>query len=915
MKILYCRIGWMNFYKGPKNDIIANGGRNDDKFEVYNFMPHQDMYLGFVEPMGTIHVERLGAAKADEYVDDVLVVWLATSPDEGGMRIVGWYRDATVYREFQNIPENYLKSRDDIRFNIYNISAREAVLLYPEERTYIFDGPNKPGQKNIWYGDDAVNIDVLNYIESYELEKDGEGYIDKAVVQTSVADDVYQRAAAKIDYLYKENGVTKDFEDEDKWVAARNTFRKRYHVDVLKKYFDIDIWNKIWDHGPGGMIYALRNDPDFRKFGSAQSQDVASLPMHLTRDGNYYAGRNNEIVGQRASLEYATKFRNKFVRCIEDIGRMQLETVEDFVKLGDYLDENLDSKGQQMWVHKYLHMMYPEKFSQFHSKDFKRDALCALGVMPVQSFYGMAGQLYQIKKYSRLNDFTLFAQVMYKNFPGIGKDEIYLVNVLDSGVETIRSWEPNTEVDVYTQLFDNLADNPRFQQKTNDDDPRNHLYVLVYKDKPLGIVDSLRPKTTKDNTEVRYGIWHSCFGEGDRITAESSARKNRIRPVVDPEKIILIYERYFNNYYKLSELEELIRSCFDDFTLFYDEMIQKLIATFLNKYPKDFMTLQNALSDDGIRTFYSDLESLKVYDGVRITDILRSNSFDENELRIWTAMFILNGDNKETDNVNIDVISRMAALYYPDKYLNIIDDEVLSLVLDELDIPFDENQNVWIKQSLLRGWIDKKLGKYTDNIRLQNYIFVRSVSRWLGIDFYIPKKIRYSHLNPVSDKLKKECERIDREDQIESQIIELQETEAEYSRQPQEKVLVEEKSLTEKMLPKRDPVKRKNSMVLAGYRCEIDPSHRSFISRGTGQLYVESHHLIPMEFYDDFDYSLDVEENIVCLCSNCHNEIHYGQDNGRLVHILYEARKDLLHDAGLDITEAELQRIAYNIEV
>lgn len=87
----------MNFYKGPKNDIIANGGRNDDKFEVYNFMPHQDMYLGFVEPMGTIHVERLGAAKADEYVDDVLVVWLATSPDEGGMRIVGWYRDATVY--------------------------------------------------------------------------------------------------------------------------------------------------------------------------------------------------------------------------------------------------------------------------------------------------------------------------------------------------------------------------------------------------------------------------------------------------------------------------------------------------------------------------------------------------------------------------------------------------------------------------------------------------------------------------------------------------------------------------------------------------------------------------------------------------------------------------------------------------
>ena len=912
MQILYCRIGWMNFYRGLKNDQIANGGNNDDKFEVYNFLPHHDKYFGFVEPMGSIHIERLGAGKNDNYVKDILVVWIATSPEEGGMRIVGWYRDATVYREFAKISESYLSCRDDKRFNLYNISADEAVFLHPEERNFIFDGEKRPGQKNIWYGDEEVNNEVLNYIESYELEMENGKVNFLTDAQSHIEDKAYMDAATKIDFLYEENGVTEDFASEDKWTATRNAFKKRYNVEALKRYNDIDIWNKIWNHGQGGMIYALRNDPEFRMFGSAQSQDVARLPMHLTRDGNYYAGKNNEIIGQRASLEYAAKFRNKFVSCIEAIGRMELETVDDFIKLGDYLDENLDGKGQQMWVHKYLHMIFPDKFSQFHSKDFKRDALCALGIVPIQSFYGMAGQLYQIKKYTKINDFTKFAQVMYKNFPGIGKDEIYIINTRDNGLNIVRGWEQNSEVDVYTNLFENLGENPRFQQKTSTDDPRNHIYVVVHNGKPLGIIDRLRPKTTKENSEVRYGIWHSCFGEEDRISIDAMGKKNR--PLTDPETIILIYARYFNNYYKLSELEELIRSKIDKYSSDYENVVKNSIEEFKGIYPKEHQTLQRALSGEGLKLFYTKLYSMHCLDGERLADILSIDELKEDDVRFWTAMFIMIGDNKASEEVPQSIAARIATIYYPEKYISLTDEEVISLTLDELDIPFDEKQSIWIKQSLIRGWIEKKLTKYTEDPYLQNYVFLRCVKQWLGLEYYMPKPIKYAELKSVTKKLKREYEAIDREEIEESQGIQVGEIEPEYTRQPQEKVLIEEKDSLGKQMPKRDPAKRKNAMILADFKCEIDPNHRTFISRGTGHPYVESHHLIPMEFYDDFDYSLDVEENIVCLCSNCHNEIHYGQENGRLVHILYEARKDLLHDVGLDITETELERKAYNIE-
>ena len=34
--------------------------------------------------------------------------------------------------------------------------------------------------------------------------------------------------------------------------------------------------------------------------------------------------------------------------------------------------------------------------------------------------------------------------------------------------------------------------------------------------------------------------------------------------------------------------------------------------------------------------------------------------------------------------------------------------------------------------------------------------------------------------------------------------------------------------------------------------------------------YVEAHHLIPMGFQDDFSKSIDVEANIISLCTYCH---------------------------------------------
>ena len=104
----------------------------------------------------------------------------------------------------------------------------------------------------------------------------------------------------------------------------------------------------------------------------------------------------------------------------------------------------------------------------------------------------------------------------------------------------------------------------------------------------------------------------------------------------------------------------------------------------------------------------------------------------------------------------------------------------------------------------------------------------------------------------------------------------------------------------------RDTNTALNALKIAEYKCEIDSEHPTFIRKKNNLPYTEPHHLIPMAYSDNFDFSLDVEENIVSLCSNCHNQIHYGKVVEVILQPLYEKRKDLLARAGIYIAYAEL---------
>ena len=122
MRILFCKISSMKYYKGAcEKDIPQFGGKfveeNGYGHEEFNFLPiemdgiSEPECVGFVEPKSnrgvrnTLHIEKIegcSAMKKEPFVDDVLVIWCAKR-DRGDITVVGWYKHATVEERGYNI--------------------------------------------------------------------------------------------------------------------------------------------------------------------------------------------------------------------------------------------------------------------------------------------------------------------------------------------------------------------------------------------------------------------------------------------------------------------------------------------------------------------------------------------------------------------------------------------------------------------------------------------------------------------------------------------------------------------------------------------------------------------------------------------------------------------------------------------
>ena len=195
-KVVFLHSINMTRYQGHEKNIHAGSFEFAKKhgygFEMYNFVNIGGRHYGFVElglrkgHVRSIRLENLGASRSDSSLHGVLAVWTAPCRDGKGREVVGWYRNATLYRHVMPLKGNVKQARfftdpeTEERLKIgYRIDAdaEDCRLLHPDERVlrilpYGRGVKGVPGQTSIYYPfnhatDDAVQLrnSVLAFIE------------------------------------------------------------------------------------------------------------------------------------------------------------------------------------------------------------------------------------------------------------------------------------------------------------------------------------------------------------------------------------------------------------------------------------------------------------------------------------------------------------------------------------------------------------------------------------------------------------------------------------------------------------------------------------------------------------------------------------------------------------------------------
>lgn len=102
-------------------------------------------------------MRRLGGTPVQ--VDNILVVWVATNPELGKARIVGWYKNASVFNKWQfQVGVNKIHNGDE--YGYYACTHRKNAILLPEDkRDFIIPRGEKGmlGTSNVWYADSKLS--------------------------------------------------------------------------------------------------------------------------------------------------------------------------------------------------------------------------------------------------------------------------------------------------------------------------------------------------------------------------------------------------------------------------------------------------------------------------------------------------------------------------------------------------------------------------------------------------------------------------------------------------------------------------------------------------------------------------------------------------------------------------------------
>lgn len=208
--IIFARVADMKYYKGiTDNDKPENGGSyvidTGLAHECYNFAPiiqdgeDYEKCLGFCmmsggkNGVGQLHIEKIvgcEACKKEETCEGVTVVFVSKSSGAKTMRVIGFYKNAIVYRY-----PHFMDFEDGYEQMYWFEAKKEDCVILPYSTRFGSNNwfvPNSTakdefgfGRSQIWYaGSKGASKKEIEYVEKmlHSIEEyNGDNWMNKEV--------------------------------------------------------------------------------------------------------------------------------------------------------------------------------------------------------------------------------------------------------------------------------------------------------------------------------------------------------------------------------------------------------------------------------------------------------------------------------------------------------------------------------------------------------------------------------------------------------------------------------------------------------------------------------------------------------------------------------------------------------------
>jgi hypothetical protein len=184
-RMVLAHVVWMEQYTGDTETLWQagwdfEGGNHEGERsgERFLFNQHDDgRYYGYIAKWTPITLENIDPDVDGDTLDGVTVVWTATPPHGGDRVIVGWYANATVYRD--PIRRRQSDGQEDQFF--FSAKPDDVTWVSPSRRTFKIkvgrpkQGILGPGQSKIYYVSNRAPTlarEISTYITKFKNKPD-----------------------------------------------------------------------------------------------------------------------------------------------------------------------------------------------------------------------------------------------------------------------------------------------------------------------------------------------------------------------------------------------------------------------------------------------------------------------------------------------------------------------------------------------------------------------------------------------------------------------------------------------------------------------------------------------------------------------------------------------------------------------